>query len=227
MKFLKYLVSALTLSAATLTALSASASPADPKNGVEYKTLPTAQPTDSGKKIEVTEFFAYYCPHCYAFEPTLEAWVKKQGDNIVFKRVHVPYNDSVLPQQKLFFTLEAMGLLTDKLHKEIFDEMHVRHNRLDRDTAVFDFVGKQGIDVAKFTDTYRSLGVAARLRKGNAMFSDYKVDSWPMLAVDGRFLTSPTMSDEGNKSATTEAQLDAGVTQVLDILVAKAKAEKK
>src|SRR5471030_2946601 len=164
MKFLKYLVSALTLSAATLTALSASASPADPKNGVEYKTLPTAQPTDSGKKIEVTEFFA---------------------------------------------------------------EMHVRHNRLDRDTAVFDFVGKQGIDVAKFTDTYRSLGVAARLRKGNAMFSDYKVDSWPMLAVDGRFLTSPTMSDEGNKSATTEAQLDAGVTQVLDILVAKAKAEKK
>jgi len=227
MKFLKYLVSALTLSAATLTALSASASPADPKNGVEYKTLPTAQPTDSGKKIEVTEFFAYYCPHCYAFEPTLETWVKKQGDNIVFKRVHVPYNDSVLPQQKLFFTLEAMGLLTDKLHKEIFDEMHVRHNRLDRDTAVFDFVGKQGIDVAKFTDTYRSLGVAARLRKGNAMFSDYKVDSWPMLAVDGRFLTSPTMSDEGNKSATTEAQLDAGVTQVLDILVAKAKAEKK
>jgi len=227
MKFLKYLVSALTLSAATLTALSASASPADPKNGVEYKTLPTAQPTDSGKKIEVTEFFAYYCPHCYAFEPTLEAWVKKQGDNIVFKRVHVPYNDSVLPQQKLFFTLEAMGLLTDKLHKEIFDEMHVRHNRLDRDTAVFDFVGKQGIDVAKFTDTYRSLGVAARLRKGNTMFSDYKVDSWPMLAVDGRFLTSPTMSDEGNKSATTEAQLDAGVTQVLDILVAKAKAEKK
>lgn len=224
MKFLKHLVSALTLSA---VALGASASSADPKNGVEYKTLPTAQPTESGKKVEVTEFFAYYCPHCYAFEPTLETWVKKQGDNIVFKRVHVPYNDSVLPQQKLFFTLEAMGLLTDKLHKEIFDEMHVRHNRLDRDTAVFDFVGKQGIDVAKFTDTYRSLGVAARLRKGNAMFADYRVDSWPMIAIDGRFLTSPTMSDEGSKSATTEAQLDAEVTQVMDILVAKAKAEKK
>jgi thiol:disulfide interchange protein DsbA len=224
MKFLKFLVGALTLSA---VALSASASPADPKNGVEYKTLPVAQPTDSGKKVEVTEFFAYYCPHCYAFEPTLEAWVKKQGDNIVFKRVHVPYNESVLPQQKLFYTLEAMGLLTDKLHKDIFDEMHVRHNRLDRDTAIFDFVGKQGIDVAKFTDTYRSLGVAARLRKGNAMFNDYRVDSWPMIAIDGRFLTSPTMADEGSKSATTEAQLDTEVTQVLDILVGKAKAEKK
>ena len=224
MRLFRHVLAALSLS---LLAVSAGASPANPQSGVDFRTLEQPQSTDSGKKIEVTEFFAYYCPHCYAFEPTLEAWVKKQGDNIVFKRVHVPYNDSVLPQQKLFFTLEAMGLLTDKLHKEIFDEMHVRHNRLDRDTAVFDFVGKQGIDVAKFTDTYRSLGVAARLRKGNAMFSDYKVDSWPMLAVDGRFLTSPTMSDEGNKSATTEAQLDAGVTQVLDILVAKAKAEKK
>src|SRR5476649_1771993 len=112
MKFLKYLVSALTLSAATLTALSASASPADPKNGVEYKVLPAAQPTDAGKKIEVTEFFAYYCPHCYAFEPALEAWVKKQGENIVFKRVHVQRDDNVLPQKKLFFTLDALGLMT-------------------------------------------------------------------------------------------------------------------
>lgn len=223
MNFLKYVLSALTLSAVALTA---SASPADPKNGVEYHTLPAVQPTDSGKKIEVTEFFAYYCPHCYAFEPTLEAWVKKQGDNIVFKRVHVPYNESVLPQQKLFYTLEAMGLLTDKLHKEIFDEMHVRHNHLDRDTAIFEFVGKQGIDVAKFTDTYRSLGVAARLRKGNAMFNDYKVDSWPMLAFDGHYLTSPTMANEAGK-ATTEAQLDTQVLQVMDFLVAKAKAEKK
>ncbi|WP_295992928.1 thiol:disulfide interchange protein DsbA/DsbL [Rugamonas sp.] len=224
MNFLKYVLSALTLSA---VALSASASPADPKTGVEYRTLAAPQPTESGKKIEVTEFFAYYCPHCYAFEPALEAWVKKQGDTIVFKRVHVPYNDSVLPQQKLFYTLDAMGLLTDKLHMTIFEEMHLRHNRLDRDTAVFDFVGKQGIDVAKFTDAYRSLGVAARQRKGNAMFAEYKVDSWPMLAVDGRYLTSPSMADEAAKSATTEAQLHAEVLQVMDHLVAKAKAEKK
>ena len=224
MSFLKNVLAAVALSA---VAFSASATPADPKSGVEYQTLPAAQPTDTGKKVEVIEFFAYYCPHCYAFEPALEAWVKKQGENIVFKRVHVPYNDSVLPQQKLFFTLDALGLLTNELHTKIFDEMHVNHNRLNRDEMVFDFIAKQGIDRQKFIDTYRSFGVAGRLRKADAMMRDYHIESWPTVAIDGRYITSPTMADEGSKSASTEAQLHAEGLQVMDYLVAKAKAEKK
>jgi thiol:disulfide interchange protein DsbA len=227
MRFMKQILGALALSALTFTALSASATPADPKNGVEFKTLAAPQPTDSGKKIEVTEFFAYYCPHCNAFEASLEAWVKKQDGNIVFKRVHVSRDENVLPQQKLFYTLVAMNLLTDQLHQKIFDEMHVARNRLNRDEMVFDFIAKQGIDRQKFIDTYRSMGVAASVRKTSAMMDAYQIDSWPMIAIDGRYITSPTMADEGLKSATTEAQLHAEVLQVMDVLVAKAKAEKK
>ena len=78
---------------------------------------------------------------------------KKQGDNIVFKRVHVSRDDSVAPQQRLFFTLQAMGLL-DKLHAKVFNAMHVERNRLATDDAVFDFVAKQGVDRQKFIDTY-------------------------------------------------------------------------
>jgi thiol:disulfide interchange protein DsbA len=227
MRFLKQVLGALALSAMAFTSLSAAASPADPKNGVEFKTLPAAQPTDSGKKIEVTEFFAYYCPHCYAFEPALETWIKKQGDNIVFKRVHVSRDENVLPQQKLFYTLVAMGLMNDQMHNKIFAEMHVARNRLNRDDMVFDFIAKQGIDRQKFIDTYRGFGVAASVRKTTAMMEAYQIDSWPMIAIDGRFITSPTMADEAQKSATTEAQLHAEVLQVMDVLVAKAKAEKK
>ena len=28
-------------------------------------------------KVEVVEFFWYSCPHCHAFEPKLEAWLKQ------------------------------------------------------------------------------------------------------------------------------------------------------
>ncbi len=227
MRFLKQVLGALALSALAFTSLSAGASPADPKNGVEYKTLKQAQPTDSGKKVEVTEFFAYYCPHCYAFEPALEAWIKKQGDNIVFKRVHVTRDDSVLPQQKLYFTLFAMGLMNDAMHNKIFSEMHVAHNRLNRDEMVFDFIATQGIDRQKFIDTYRGFGVAASVRRTSTMMDAYQIDSWPMIAVDGRFITSPSMADEGQKSAATETQLHGEVLQVMDVLVAKAKTEKK
>ena len=223
MRFMKFVVGALMLSVAALS----SASPADPKNGVEYKTLPTPQAVDSGKKVEVIEFFDYACPHCFAFDPTLTAWVKKQGDAIVFKRMHISRSGTDLPQQKLFFTLSAMGLLNDAMHTKIFTEMHVNHNRMNRDEMAFDFAAKQGVDRQKFIETYRGLGVGGSVRRATSMMDAYGVDSWPMIAIDGKYVTSPTMANEGTKAATTEAELHAEAVQVMDILVAKAKAEKK
>ncbi|MDC8760619.1 thiol:disulfide interchange protein DsbA/DsbL [Janthinobacterium fluminis] len=223
MRLLKTILLAAALCGATAAAL---ASPAEPKNGVEYRTLPEPQPAAPGKKVEVIEFFAYYCPHCNALEPELAAWVKKQGDNIVLKRIHVPRDESVAPQQRLFFTLEAMGL-AEQYHSKVFHAMHVERNRLNRDEAVFDFIAKQGIDRAKFIDTYRSFGVAARVRRADSMLGTYRIDSWPTFAIDGRFVTSPSMANEGTKSAQNEAQLNAQALTVMDFLVAKAKAEKK
>ncbi|MYM21530.1 thioredoxin domain-containing protein [Duganella sp. FT135W] len=224
MRFLKFALTAMTLSAVALTAV---ASPADPKNGVEYKTLAAPQPVDTGKKVEIIEFFDYACPHCAAFDESLNAWVKKQGDNIVFKRMHISRPGTDLPQEKMYFTLEAMGVLTPELHTKAFNEIHVNHNRLNRDELVFDFIAKQGIDKQKFIDTYRGFGVAGRVRKSISMMDAYNVDSWPLLAVDGKYLTSPTLADAGVNAAKNEAELHGEVTQVLDALVVKAKAEKK
>jgi thiol:disulfide interchange protein DsbA len=224
---MKYVLSALAVGAVAFTSLSASASPADPKNGVEYRTLATPQPVDTGKKVEVIEFFDYACPHCAAFEPSLAAWVKKQGDTIVFKRMHISRSGTDLPQEKMFFTLLAMGKLTEDLHDKAFNEIHVNHNRMNRDELVFDFVAKQGVDRQKFIDTYRGFGVQGSVRKSAAMMEAFGVDSWPMVAIDGKYVTSPSMSDAATQSATSEAQLHTQGLQVMDILVAKAKAEKK
>lgn len=210
-----------------LAVLPAHASASAPKDGVEYKTLPSPQPTDAGpRKVEVIEFFAYYCPHCYAFEPLLAEWVRKQGDAVVFKRVHVAAGAGVLPQQRMFYTLEALGLL-EQYHAKAFAAMHVERLRLANDEQVFDWAARAGIDRTRFIDTYRSFGVQAKLRRAAALMQDYGVTHWPMLAVDGRFLTSPGMVAEGAEGNPPEAQLLQGTLQVMDQLVAKAKADKK
>jgi thiol:disulfide interchange protein DsbA len=197
---------------------------AEPKNGVDYKTLPTAQATEAGKKIEVTEFFAYSCPHCNAFQPPLSAWAKAQGANVVFKRIHVGNGASTLPQQRLFFTLEALGL-QEQLDAKVFHAMHVERLRLNSDELVFDFIAKQGVDRKKFIDAYNSFGVAARVRRANAMMEAYQVDSWPLIAIDGRFLTSPSLANSGGKPASNEAELHAKVLAVMDHLVKTAQAK--
>jgi protein dithiol oxidoreductase (disulfide-forming) len=210
--------------AAGLAGVSASA--ADPQQGAQYLVLPSQQPTDTGKKIEVIEFFAYYCPHCYAFEPALEAWVKKQGDDIVFKRVHIQGGAGVLPQQRLFYTLDAMGLL-NQYHQKVFDAMHEQHLRLSSDEQVFDWAAQNGIDRAKFIDTYRSFGIQARLRRAGTMMDAYGVDRWPLVVVDGRYVTSPSHAGAGAPEGTTEVQQQQQALQVMDFLVAKAKADKR
>ena len=223
--FLRRCCAAL-LGLAAASAASLPAAAAEPQNGVEYLTLPAVLPTDTGRRIEVIEFFAYYCPHCYAFEPALEAWVKKQGDTIVFKRVHVPRDASVLPQQRLFYTLDAMGLL-NQYHQKVFDAMHQQHLRLSSDEQVFDWVAQNGIDRAKFIETYRSFGIQAKLRRASAMMDAYGVDRWPLVVIDGRFVTSPSHAGAGAPEGSTEAQQQQLALQVMDFLVTKAKADKQ
>ena len=209
----------------TLSGLAFSA-PVAPKEGVHYQVLPQKLETPAGKPVEVIEFFAYYCPHCNVFEPLLADWVKKQGNNIVFKRVHVAGGSRVLPQQRLFYALDALGLL-GQYHTKAFAAMHQQGERFADDAEVIDWAVKSGIDRARFVDAYNSFGVQAKARRAGAMMNEYKIDHWPMIAVDGRFITSPSMANPEDSPAQTETEQQKVALQVMDALVEKAKADKK
>ena len=218
MRFLQHLLAALSLA---LFAAGANAAPNNPQNGLDYRTLDKAQQTDAGKKVEVIEFFWYACPHCYALEPELAAWVKKQGDNIVFKRVPVAFRDSMAPHQKLFYALEAMGK-ADELNPKVFNAIHVQKQRIDTDATILDFIVKQGVDKQKFLDAYNSFGVQSKAKRATQMMQAYQVDGVPLLAVEGRYLTSPSIvsASVGDRP---EPVLHQATFQVMDWLVNKAK----
>jgi putative nucleotidyltransferase with HDIG domain len=83
-----------------------------PQEGIEYVTLDKRVPAESNDgKIEVIEFFWYSCPHCNAFEPRFAQWLKTTPKDVVVRRVPVRFRDDFEPQQRMFYTLEAMGKL--------------------------------------------------------------------------------------------------------------------
>lgn len=206
-----------------LLALTAGASPANPQAGVDYRVLDKPQPTESAGKVEVTEFFWYACPHCFALEPSLEEWVKKQGDKIVFKRVPVVFRDSFIPQQKLYYSLEAMGLLP-RLHQKVFNAIHMERQALNTDSTILDFVVKNGVDKAKFQDVYNSFAVQTKARRAAQLQADYKIDGVPTLAIGGKYLTSPSIVGE-KMGSQPEATLHQAALQVATYLVDKAAKE--
>ncbi len=222
MRFIQHGLLSLSLGFLMATA---GATPASPKNGVDYRTLDKPQNTEAGKKIEVTEFFWYSCPHCFALEPHLAEWVKKHSDTIVFKRVPVNFRESFIPQQKLYYALEAMGK-SEELQGKVFHAIHVDRQNLDTDAAILDFVVKHGVDKQKFIEAYSAFGTQAKVKRALSLQEAYKIDGVPTIAVDGKYETSPSIVGAAMGSQ-PESVLATSALQVMDALVAKAQAEHK
>ena len=164
------------------------------KPGKDYLPLERPVATEAGNgKIELIEFFWYSCPHCNAFEPTFAQWIKTAPKDVVVRRVPVAFREDFVPQQRLFFALEALNLL-ESLHAKVFVAIHVEKQPLNTETAIADWVGKQGVDKAKFLETFKSFGVASKLKRAVQLQIDYKVEGVPSFGIAGRFYTDGSIA---------------------------------
>jgi thiol:disulfide interchange protein DsbA len=159
--------------------------------GREYKPIAPAQPAGADGKIEVVEFFSYACPHCADFEPSLENWIKRKPKDVEYRMVPMVFREQWRPPAKLYYTLEAMGLV-DKYHLKIYDAIHKDGKQLFTDQAVKDWAKSVGIDAAKFNDVYDSFGIDAKLQRSALMGREYGVQFTPAMAVNGKFITGPS-----------------------------------
>ncbi|MDY0748859.1 thiol:disulfide interchange protein DsbA/DsbL [Paucibacter sp. R3-3] len=207
---------ALLGASAVSSPLLASAQGAAPVEGRNYQRMGQPLPTPPGK-IEVIEFFWYGCPHCFVFDPTLEAWVKQLPADVSFRRLHVGFNAMVKLHQKLFFALEAMGVEA-QVHAGIFNAFHVQRLNLTDEASITAMVTKLGVDPAKFKAAFNSFGVQTKAQAATKLSEDYRIDGVPTLAIGGRFTTSPSMAGAG-VSGLTEESLGKNAIGVADYLL--------
>ncbi|MEJ5153048.1 thiol:disulfide interchange protein DsbA/DsbL [Comamonas sp. MYb396] len=162
------------------------------KEGKDYlKLAKPVTPDAPAGKVEVIEFFWYSCPHCNAFEPQFEAWAKAAPKNLQIRRVPVAFNNTFVPQQKIYFALESMGLIPD-VHVKVFRAIHVERQRLNKDDEIFAWMDKNGVDLAKFKEAYNSFSVAGQVRKATQLQESYGVEGVPSLGVAGKYYTDGT-----------------------------------
>lgn len=111
----------------------------------------------------------------------------------MIRRVPVAFNASFVPQQKLYYALEGLNKLPE-LHAKVFRAIHVERLPLNKDELVFDWIAKQGVELAKFKETYSSFGVANLVRKATQLQNDYQVEGVPSMGIAGRFYTDGSMA---------------------------------
>ncbi len=164
------------------------------QEGQDYVALDKRVPSDAAAgRVEVIEFFWYSCPHCNAFEPRLEQWAAKLPKDVTLRRMPVAFRDDFVPQQRLFYVLEALGKV-EELHKKAFYAIHVEKRALSSQTAIGDWIATQGLDRTKFDELYNSFGVQTKATRAKKLQDDYKVGGVPALGIGGRFYTDGALA---------------------------------
>jgi thiol:disulfide interchange protein DsbA len=187
-------VALLSASAWGLSVPGAHAQAKAPVEGKDYIKLSRPAPVDTpAPKVEVLEFFGYWCPHCARFEPAFEAWTKKAPAHMVVRRVPVAFRDNQVPMQRLYFALEAMGKI-DELHGKVFTAIHGDKANLSTQDDIANWVAKNGVDKAKFLEQYNSFSMSGKVKRASQMAEAYQLDGVPAMGVAGQYFTSGSLA---------------------------------
>jgi thiol:disulfide interchange protein DsbA len=84
--------------------------------------------------------------------------------------------------------------LLEKMHIRVFTAIHGEKLMLNSDATVLAWAEKQGIDKAKFAETYKSFGVAAKAKRAVQLQNDFKIEGVPSLGVAGRYYIDGTLA---------------------------------
>lgn len=190
------------------------AAAADLQEGKDFRKLEKAQTVETGKKIEVIEFFSFSCPHCKDMEPVLSAWSKKLPADVQMRRIPAQFSPIWTGTAKIWYTLEAMN--EERLVPGVFNAIHGQNLRLDQDKAFFDWAATQGLDRKKVEDMYNSFTVNGKVARAKTLVQAYNVQSVPNFVVDGKYTTD-----------TGQAKRHEDIPPLLDKLIEKSRAERK
>jgi protein dithiol oxidoreductase (disulfide-forming) len=161
---------------------------ATPEPGKEYKLLNPPQPTRSGNKIEVLEFFFYGCIHCFHLHPKLSAWEKTMPKDVEITYVPTVFRESWEPMANTFYALELMGKRSPSLDDALYNAWNVSNTDLSDEARIAAFLSQHGVDSNKFREYYNSFTVETEVLRSKQMLQSYHIMGTPTLVVDGKYV---------------------------------------
>ena len=176
--------------------------------GKEYTLLQPALETQYPKRVEVLEFFWYGCSHCFSLEPDLVAWVKTLPKDVHFRRIPAVINPNWAPLARAFYAAERLGV-TEKLHYDIFNALHLSGQNLNNREILLNFVEKLGVNRKQFAQKFDSAEVTAQVAASQRLGAAAKLQGVPTLVVDGKYQTSVSQTGSHEKLFVTLNELIA------------------
>lgn len=200
---------------ALIVACAAAHAQPTPVAGRDFQTLDPPRPVATGERVEVIEFFYYGCPVCYEAQPHIARWLMRSGPGVALLRVPAVFTESSESFARTFYALGAMNQIA-RLHWPVYDNHHFDGRQLNEEKNIVEWVGRNGVDAARFSELWKSSEVNAQIAAAKEALKTYDIKGVPSFVVDGKYVTSARMAG-GVKEA----------LQVVEHLVGRAASERK
>ncbi|WP_147653348.1 thiol:disulfide interchange protein DsbA/DsbL [Vulcaniibacterium gelatinicum] len=161
---------------------------AAPVAGTDYVEIEGGAPFQPQPgTLEVAEVFAYWCGHCAAMQPKLEAWKRTLPRDVRVTYVPLPGGrDDMLARG--FFVAERLGALP-RVHAATYRAIHEQQSLPRNPTAdeMAAFYAGFGLDAAKVRAALLDPALADQLARARRFAIESGVEGTPTLVVAGRY----------------------------------------
>ncbi|GAC33885.1 thiol:disulfide interchange protein DsbA/DsbL [Paraglaciecola polaris] len=159
------------------------------KEGEHYTVI---NDTATDKPV-INEFFSYWCPHCYNFEPLVAKIKSKISDDVKFEKVHVNFMGFTSPEiqddaSRALMVARALKK-EDTLSNAIFRYIHVQKSPVTSIKDLKNIFLVNGVEDAEFDKLVSSFGVNSMLNKNNKLIVKYRkhLSGVPNFIVNGKY----------------------------------------
>lgn len=178
-----------------------------------YETIDPPVNTATTDKVEVVEFFWLGCPHCYAFEPTIEGWAKNdKPDYVEFVREAPPLNAAWENHSRAFYAGQLLGH-EDEFTSAMFEAIHEQRKAMRDPEDIADLAAEHGMDRDKFLATMKSFAVETKMSRAMQLARGAGISGVPSVIINGKYRTG--------------AQQAGGYPQMIEVINERAAAENK
>lgn len=148
---------------------------------------------DATSSPEIKEFFSFYCPHCYNFEPFVEGIKRHFGKKVPLDKVHVDFMGGA--SRDIQRQLSAAMVFARHLGKEaqinraIFEHIHLNKKRLDNTAQLVAILRDNGISEAEFTSALTKPDLVDLFKAHEQKLTQYQQDisGVPTFVVNGKY----------------------------------------
>ena len=174
-----------------------------------YEPINPPQNTSTTEKVEVLEFFWFGCPHCFAFEQSIEEWAANKPENTVFVREAPPLNQAWESHSRAFYAAEILGI-SEKFVPAMFKAIHEERKRMRKPGDIAELAETFGVAKKDFEATMKSFGVQTRMSRAMQLARGAGINAVPTVIVNGKYRI-------GSRSAGSHQGMIAAINQTVEV----------